>query len=175
MAPGDVLYRIEVRELPPADLAVITGRVRPADVSGWVAAALDELLGCAGDSGSGPPFAVLPGPDEGHMINVKAALPVGERMEPTGRVHLSHEPAFRALVALHRGPHHALPLVHRALRNAIRDQGVEPAGDPREVYLTDPAELPDPSHNLTEVVWPIAVPREWRPHQRLFTRPLSVS
>jgi effector-binding domain-containing protein len=63
--------------------------------------------------------------------------------------------------------------VHRALWNALNEQGVEAGGPPREIYLTNPDDVSDPSHNLTEVVWPLAAGAEWRPSDELFTKPLS--
>jgi effector-binding domain-containing protein len=75
-------------------------------------------------------------------------------------------------VALYQGPHDELPELYRALAGAIDDQGVEPAGEPREVYLASPGDTPDRSVSLVELVWPIDVPAGWRPHERLFTEPL---
>jgi effector-binding domain-containing protein len=33
--------------------------------------------------------------------------------------------------------------------------GLDPDGDPREVYLTSPAATPSPEDYLTEVLWPV--------------------
>ena len=37
----------------------------------------------------------------------------------------------------------------------MEKRGLQPAGRAREVYLTDPAEVPDPADYVTEIVWPI--------------------
>jgi effector-binding domain-containing protein len=144
-------------------------------LSRWISAAFRELFECVGEQAAGPPFAISPAPDEEETVAARAALPVVGDVVPRGRVMLRHESRFRALVALQRGPYEKLPEVHRALWNAIHDQGVEPAGEPREIYLSDPAEVGDPAHYLTEVVWPIAFDADWRPHEGLFTKPLSTT
>jgi DNA-binding transcriptional MerR regulator len=171
--PEDVLYRIEVKELPAQELAVITERVPTSGLADWLRGAFDELFACAGEVGAGPPFAVLPPPDIEDVVDVEAALPLAGEVVPSGRIALRHDPGFRALVALHHGPYQSLAQAHRALWNALDCQGVEVAGPPREIYLTNPDEVSDPSHNLTEVVWPLADGAEWRPSHELFTKLLA--
>jgi effector-binding domain-containing protein len=168
----DVLYRIEVKDLPAQRLAVIAGPVSATTLRPWLRAAFDELLAAAGEVGAGPPFAVLPPADDEDVVAAEAALPLVGEIEPHGRIALRSEPGFRALVALHRGSYEMLPLVHRALSNALSDQGAEPAGPPREIYLTDPARVTDPSHNLVETILPLAAGTDWEPSQELFTKPL---
>ena len=90
-------------------------------------------------------------------------------MPPSGRIQRREDPAYRAIVALHHGPYDELPSVRSALRNAMRLQGVAPAGAPRHVYLSDP----DEGRSLTEIVLPIDVPAGWRPSPALFTEPLT--
>jgi hypothetical protein len=65
------------------------------------------------------------------------------------------------------------PEIHRALWNAIEDQGISPAGEPREIYLGDPAEAVGTSDALTEVAWPVDLSPDWRPDDRRFTKQLS--
>ena len=166
-AGGDVLYRIEIKEIPAQELAVIAAQVPAVELRPWLRAAFEELFAHAGEQGIGPPFAIHPPPDDAGTVAAEAALPVARGVEPHGRIEVRHEPGFRALVALHRGPYDTLSRVRGALSTAIGEQGIEPVGSPREVYLGDPAE-----HELTEVVWPIDVTAEWRPHERLFTEPL---
>lgn len=33
--------------------------------------------------------------------------------------------------------------------------GLEKAGPPREIYVTDPGEVPDPAQWKTQLVWPV--------------------
>ncbi len=101
--PEDVLYRIEIKELPAQELAVITERVPTSQLAAWLRDAFDELFAAAAEVGAGPPFAVLPPPDSEDVVDVEAALPIAREVVPSGRIALRHDPGFRALVALHRG------------------------------------------------------------------------
>ena len=44
---------------------------------------------------------------------------------------------------------------YRALYEWIVEQGHEIASDPREIYYTDPDEVPDPTEYVTGIIWPI--------------------
>ena len=171
--PEDVLYRIEIKEMPEQDLVLIGKRVPAAKLTCWFRAAFRELFDSAGGQRAGPPFAIAPAPDEAEMVAAQAALPILGEVEPRGRVRLGHEGSFRALVALHRGPVEKLPEIHRALWNAIKDRGISSAGEPREIYLGDPAEAEGTSDSLTEVAWPVDLSADWRPDDRRFTKQLS--
>jgi DNA-binding transcriptional MerR regulator len=171
IVPKDVLYRIEVKEIPERDVMVIRERVRSAELPAWMSAAMAELFEYAGEQGIGPPFGASVAVDD-DFVDAEAGLPVASPREPKGRIEARHEPAYRALVALQRGPYDAVHGVHRALWAAITDQGIEPAGEPRTVYLSDPADSLDPADNLVEVVWPVDVPAGWQPNLEIFTKPL---
>jgi effector-binding domain-containing protein len=41
------------------------------------------------------------------------------------------------------------------LQSFVESSGRQPAGPPREIYLTDPAEEPDETKWRTEVQWPL--------------------
>ena len=38
----------------------------------------------------------------------------------------------------------------------LEEQGLEPSGALREIYLTDPGEVPDPADWKTQIIWPFA-------------------
>lgn len=170
--PKDTLYRIELKEIAEQELAVISESVPAAELDGWLRAAFAELFAAYGEQGTGPPVAILPVADDEEIVAAEALLPVATAVAPTGRIRSRHEPAHRALVALHQGLYETLPHLYRALATAIDEQGIETTGEPRQVYLTNPDEVGAASHNLVEVVWPVDVASDWRPHTRLFTQPL---
>lgn len=64
-----------------------------------------------------------------------------------------------AAVATHEGAYDDLGATYAALERWMADAGVRPRGAPWEVYITDPAEHPNPAEWRTEVVWPIAEQR----------------
>ena len=71
-------------------------------------------------------------------------------------------PACRALATVHRGPYERLPAAYEALAAGMKEEGIEPLAEPREVYLTNPEET-SPEKYETEVLWPVDVPAGWRP------------
>jgi AraC family transcriptional regulator len=72
------------------------------------------------------------------MVTIQAGLPVAPGAEGEG------------------GPYDGLADAHAAVERWIDDNGLEPAGGPWEVYLTDPGEVPSPAEWKTEIVWPLA-------------------
>ena len=64
-------------------------------------------------------------------------------------------PAGRAVVTIHRGPYDSLSESYQQIERWMRDQGLTAAGAPRETYLTDPGDHPDPATWETEIVQPV--------------------
>jgi hypothetical protein len=56
------------------------------------------------------------------------------------------------------------------MSEVMERQGLRPAGDPVEVYWTDPEEVTDPNDYVTTIEWPIAEGGEWPPQQDYFER-----
>ncbi len=65
-------------------------------------------------------------------------------------------PACEALTTVHTGPYDALGDAHKALESHLGESGFAVGGPSREMYLTDPGEVPDPSQWQTQVVLPLA-------------------
>jgi effector-binding domain-containing protein len=59
---------------------------------------------------------------------------------------------------VYRGPYTGLSGAYRSLYEWIVEHGLEVAGDPREIYYTDPDEVPDPAGYVTGIVWPVDEP-----------------
>jgi len=64
-------------------------------------------------------------------------------------------PACEAAVAIHTGPYDGLADAHAAMEQFLDEHQLAKAGAPREVYLTDPGEVPDPAQWKTQVIWPV--------------------
>ena len=100
--PHDLLYRIEVKDVPAQDVAVVAARVPAAEVGEWLRAAIRELIAAAGQQGTGPPFSVVPDADAEGMPQRRAAVGpqrAAQRDAPAGR-----RPRGRA-ASLHRAAH----------------------------------------------------------------------
>ncbi len=64
-------------------------------------------------------------------------------------------PAGEAAVAIHAGSYDGLGDAHAAVEQFIADSGLDKAGPLREIYLTDPGEVPNPADWRTQLVWPV--------------------
>jgi DNA-binding transcriptional MerR regulator len=64
-------------------------------------------------------------------------------------------PAAEVVATLHRGPYMEIGPAYEALGAWLAEQGREPVGPPREVYLNDPNETA-PEELLTEVQFPLS-------------------
>jgi len=91
----------------------------------------------------------------GDTIDMEAAIPVAEPVEPGGRVVASTLPAGRGVVAWHVGPYERLGDTHERIQAYLDEHGLTPAGACWEEYWTDPGMEPDPEKWRTRVVWPV--------------------
>jgi effector-binding domain-containing protein len=55
----------------------------------------------------------------------------------------------------HTGPYDELSRSYRLMSEVMERDGLTPAGAPREVYVSDPAEVASPNDYETLIVWPI--------------------
>jgi effector-binding domain-containing protein len=172
-----VVYQVEVRDVPEQIVGSIRGRVAVAELDPWIATAIQELFTRLAEQGirpAGTPFAMMPAPNGKEEVEVVVALPAVRRVGDRGRVEGLVVPACRALVTLHRGPYEELTEAYRALAVAMKEQGIEPAAEPREIYLTNPQDV-SPDEYETEVLWPVDVPPDWQPASPRVDRPLPRS
>ena len=91
----------------------------------------------------------------GHEVEVECAIPVAAPMAGTARIRAGELPAGTAARAVHLGPYENLKQTWGALFAWVGAKGLEPAGAPWEVYVTDPGQEPDPSKWRTEIFMPV--------------------
>lgn len=148
---------IERRELPPTRTAVVRGRAYPGDVSGFLGhafASVARTLTAQGVAPSGPPFARYH--HIGADFEVEAGFPIDGAVTPSDGVVASSLPGGGAAVATFVGSYDRVASAYRELHEWVEAREGHPVGDPWEVYLTDPATSPDPTHWRTEIVLPFA-------------------
>jgi effector-binding domain-containing protein len=119
---------------------------------------------------TGPPMTIYPAPDDDGMFEIAVAWPVAEPVLERGPIHSWTLPSVRALRLRLTGPYERLSNGYRLLEETMADNGLEPAGDPREAYVTDPAEVTDPDEYVTEILWPIGPEGELDTSRDVFTR-----
>jgi DNA-binding transcriptional MerR regulator len=172
--PDDVLYRIELEELPEQHVLSVRARVRQEELKEFIPTAFEEIearLREAGGTEDGTAFSICPFADDEGMVAVEVAVPVTTPVAGEGRVESRTIPACTAVVLTHVGPYRELTRSYRALAHWLELQNVESAGDPREYYVSDPDETPA-AELVTRVAWPVALPAGWKPSTEKFELPL---
>jgi len=153
-------YEIKSRSLEEQDTAVEYATLKTKDLGAWLGNVYVEVAGYLERKGAGPagpPFARYQRIDDdtfGVEAGFVATTPVGGE----GEIEPSDLPAGPVAVTVYTGPYDEIAPAYRALAEWISAQGGAPAGDPWEVYLTDPAADPEPSTWRTEIVQPYRVP-----------------
>ena len=92
---------------------------------------------------------------EGDGLELECAMPVAQKTAGSGRVAAGELPATLAAVTTHVGPYDGLPGAWSGLTEWMQSQGLEPAGAPWEVYVTDPGAEPDPAKWRTDIFFPV--------------------
>jgi effector-binding domain-containing protein/DNA-binding transcriptional MerR regulator len=155
-------YDVVIKELPAQHVAVFRTRIGPTDAGPIVAAGFGTLAGAIAQVGAefaGPPYLVMtemPDPETGGAIEL--AAPVIEPFSGCGDVTGEELPAILVASTMHRGPYEECGPAYKAIEAWIQSHGHASVGPPREIYLTNPQETPDPADFETEIQFPIAVP-----------------
>ncbi len=107
-----------------------------------------------GGQAAGMPLAIYYSPP-GDTVDLECAIPVASPMAGAGRVQAGELPAGTAATAAHVGPYEALSRTWAGLMAWMESQGLEGAGAPWEVYVTDPGAEPDQSKWRTDIFFPV--------------------
>lgn len=108
----------------------------------------------SGQHPAGMPFSRYHSMD-GSTVDLECGMPVPSPMEGKGRVEAGELPAGTVATVTHTGPYDELPQTWSALTTWMESQGLEPAGAPWEVYVTDPGAEPDQSKWRTDIFFPV--------------------
>lgn len=130
-----------------------------AAIGSWLARAygtLGRVITLHGAYPAGPPFARYRQLADDRFA-VEAGFPVSAAIDADGDVRPSQLPGGPAAVTVHIGPYEQMAPAYRALASWVSSHGGEPAGDPWEVYYTDPASESDPATWRTEIIQPYRV------------------
>lgn len=154
-----VPVHVAAEDLPPTHALVLRRRAPRDDVAATLAECLPAVFGYAQRHGvamTGPPFARYLEISMGSLL-IEGGVPVAapHTVESGEEIEALTLPAGRAAVAIHRGPYDRLPATYQAIEEWISGKGLAAAGPPREVYLTDPGERPDPETWETQIIQPI--------------------
>lgn len=155
-------YEVTVKEIPAQYVAVLRRRVTAQTMGDDVGAAFGALMGAVGRSGAGfagPPFLMMTevvDADSG-AGEIEVGIPVATPFAESGDISGEEWPAHLVAATLHRGRYDEDGPAYAAVEHWVQAHGHTSTGAPREIYLTSPADTPDPADYLTEIQFPIAV------------------
>lgn len=113
-------------------------------------------IGKAGIVPAGPPFIVYHSViDQQSDGDIEICVPVAGPFEGEGDVYGAVIEGGSAASTVHRGSYGEIGPAYQTLTGWIQEHGHEIAGPPREVYLTDPQQTPNPADHVTGIVFPI--------------------
>lgn len=134
--------------------------MKPAEIAATLGEVLGHVFQQAQSNGmalAGQPFTRYfdwgPG-----LLTIEAGMPVAAHAggSPAGDVRAETLPGGLAATTMHIGAYDKLNEAHAAVQQWIEAEGLNAAGAPWEVYVTDPADFPDPKDWKTEIFWPLA-------------------
>jgi effector-binding domain-containing protein len=166
-------FEIDVEEVPERRVAVVRERGHESEMSEVIPRQIETVgayLREVGVRPLGAPICVCPFPDADGMLSPETGWPVAEDVLPRPPIEVKTYAATRALVFKHTGPYEQLSRSYRLMAEVMERQGLTPAGDPLEVYWSDPQEVTDPNDYVTFVEWPIAEGGTWPPEVEYFRR-----
>jgi effector-binding domain-containing protein len=156
---GLAMYEVSVKDVPEQPVLRVRKQTTMEEIGSSMGAAFDELMAFMGPQGiqpAGPPVCVYSGDFDGeHGGEMWICMPVGAGVEGQGAVEAVTLPPATMATTVHKGPYDSLSQAYAAVFGWIQEHGHTPAGSMRDVYLTDPDQVP-PEEYLTEVQWPIA-------------------
>lgn len=149
-------YEVSTKELPAQPALVVRETVTMATIGPQMARMFDAIMAQARACGAqfaGPPFAMYPDPPDGEFRLI-LCMPVLPGASGGGGVEYEEVPGGTAAVTVHRGSYSALVSAYQAVEDWMKANGRQPAGPPREVYLSEPGTVAE-SETLTEIQWPV--------------------
>lgn len=154
----DISGETEIKEVAAQPVLVIRERASVDGVSEVIYAALGEIAARLDELSlepAGPPVLECPYPDENGLMDLEIACPVESAVGGTGRIDAATLPTCTVVSYRHHGHYEELDRSYRALEALVEREGLTRAGAPREIYWTNPNELPDPADWETEIQFPI--------------------
>ena len=103
---------------------------------------------------TGPPMAISMA-WEPTRWDFEAAIPVSKEIKPEGRVQYKQSYQGKVIYVVYTGPYDKTEKAYLDLDNYVKENKLEEAAGPWEVYITDPSTEPDPNKWITEIYFPV--------------------
>ncbi len=152
-----IIDRTELSTVPVLFIRTRTDRTAVAETLGQSLPAVFGHVMAQGLAMAGPPFVRYLDSSPA-FVTLEAGIPLVDPppAPPTDSgIERGELPEGPAATTVHVGPYETIGAAHEALDRWMADRGETAAGAPWEIYLTDPAEVPDPAEWQTQVVWPL--------------------
>lgn len=152
-------YQVSVKEVAAVPVASLTLHTSLATIGADMGRGLGTVAGAIGTAGlrpGGTPFVIYHDViDEQTAGDIEICVPVPSGTTlPDGPVRCREVAGGPVAATVHRGPYQEISPAYHVVAGWIEEQGVQPAGPPREVYLNDPQAV-TADDLLTEVQFPI--------------------
>ena len=154
-------YSVERKELVAQPVLVVRKRVRRTDIAKTLAEQLGRIFQHAQSRGAaiaGQPFTryLEWGPG---VLTLDIGLPIAPGWKDSsaqpGDIKADTLTGGPVAATTHTGPYDRLNEAHAAVQIWMEENGLRGRGAPWEVYVSDPAEVPDPAHWRTDLFWPV--------------------
>jgi AraC family transcriptional regulator len=157
---NEMEYSITKKALAPQPVLVVRRRVKPDELANALGPAFQTLFLFAQQNAlalAGPPLTRYLDWGPG-VMTIEPGMPVAAHGSAPADDDIRADtlPGGFAAVTTHTGPYDGLTAAHAAVQQWIEAQGLMAAGGPWELYITDPADFPDPKDWKTEIYWPLA-------------------
>lgn len=156
LQPDPEQLPVELRSVPAATVAGITGSIDRAEILDWYTGAAAELDAILADRAVTGPLGGMYDNELFTQSRGRVAIyrPAGDP-PGRGRVRPITLPAADLAVTVHHGPHSDLDVSYGRLGAYVADNALAIAGPVRETYLVGPAETANEQMWRTEIGWPI--------------------
>ena len=148
--------KVEVLQVPAQPTLSTRLRVPSRELGEKLSELLPAVFAYALNRGLGPgrPFVRYHG-EENDVLDVEAGVPVDAPGDGEDDIRPGALPACEVAVLLHEGAHQLLRSAHADLAQWATENGKTSASGAWEVYITDPADDPDPASWKTKIYLPL--------------------
>jgi effector-binding domain-containing protein len=146
-------YDPEIKTLEARSTAVVRTTAPMSGIAEALASIYGEVIAYLGRMGVTPveAFARYTIRDGGAAVDIEAGFSTTRPVEPEGRIGAGSLPGGEAATVLHAGPYDEVGAAYEALGAWLAEKGRAQEGQPWEVYLSMPDEVPP----RTLVVFPL--------------------
>ena len=144
----------EIDSQPIVGIRATTTMEEIKEVIGALFGEIMEYFTRNGITPAGMPFTIYHEMDS-EKLEMECGMPVASPVEGAERVRPGELPAGKVATVTHMGAYEQLGQTWSALMKWVEEEGLQAAGAPWEVYVTDPGEEPDPSKWRTDIFFPI--------------------